>query len=272
MALGRPFAAEEDVPGAAKAVVVSYDFWTRRLGGSPDVIGRTIRLNGVSHTLVGVTAQAFDTRDFGRIDLWVPLQLPATGTDGGAWFQAAARLKPGVSLQQAQAKLAASTASFDRRRRRAQRQRPLRCRAVQGRADRDGVEHAVPQRPAQRAVDALRRSRLRVADRVRERGESHARARERSRARDCSANRARRGTMAHRAPAADRERDLVFGGRRARFGLGLRGHSRAVGCEHGRAVSTRRGRSAARHRLARGRFHGVRVDRDVDSRRAFCPR
>ena len=114
MALGRPFAAEEDVPGAAKAVVVSYDFWTRRLGGSPDVIGRTIRLDGVSHTLVGVTAQAFDTREFGRIDLWVPLQLPATGTDGGAWFQAAARLKPGVSLQQAQAKLAASTASFDR--------------------------------------------------------------------------------------------------------------------------------------------------------------
>ena len=114
MALGRPFAADEDVPGAAKTAVVSYDFWLRRLGGSPDVVGSTIRLNGVSHTVVGVTAQAFDTREFGRIDLWVPLQLPATGTDGGAWFQAAARLKPGVSLQQAQAQLAASTASLDR--------------------------------------------------------------------------------------------------------------------------------------------------------------
>jgi predicted permease len=114
MALGRPFAADEDVPGAAKTAVVSYDFWLRRLGGSPDVVGSTIRLNGVSHTVVGVTAPAFDTREFGRIDLWVPLQLPATGTDGGAWFQAAARLKPGVSLQQAQAQLAASTASLDR--------------------------------------------------------------------------------------------------------------------------------------------------------------
>jgi predicted permease len=94
--------------------VISYDFWTRRLGADPGVIGSTVRLNGTAHTVVGVTSESFDTREFGRIDLWVPLHLPATGTDGGAWFQAAARLKPGVSLQQAQAKLAASTASFDR--------------------------------------------------------------------------------------------------------------------------------------------------------------
>jgi putative ABC transport system permease protein len=114
MALGRSFAVDEDVPGAAKTAVVSYDFWTRRLGRNPSVVGSTIRLNGIAHTVVGVTAQAFDTREFGRLDLWVPMQLPATGTDGGAWFQAAARLKPGVALEQAQAELAASTASFDR--------------------------------------------------------------------------------------------------------------------------------------------------------------
>ncbi len=114
MALGRSFAVDEDVPGAAKTAVVSYDFWTRRLGRDPSVVGSTIRLNGIAHTVVGVTAQTFDTREFGRIDLWVPLQLPATGTDGGAWFQAAARLKPGVALEQAQAELATSTASFDR--------------------------------------------------------------------------------------------------------------------------------------------------------------
>ena len=112
IALGRPFAADEDLPGAAKTAVISYDFWTRRLGGDPGAIGSTIRLNGIAHTVVGVTAQAFDTREFGRTDLWVPLQLPATGLDGGASLQAAARLKPGVSLQQAQARLAASTAAF----------------------------------------------------------------------------------------------------------------------------------------------------------------
>jgi predicted permease len=114
MALGRPFTPDEDVPGAAETVVVTYGFWTTRLGGNPDVIGSTIVLNGIAHTVVGVTAQAFDTRELGRIDLWVPLQLPATGSDGGAEFQAAARLKPGVTLQQTQARLAASTASLDR--------------------------------------------------------------------------------------------------------------------------------------------------------------
>ena len=77
------------------------------------MIGSTIRLNGIAHTVVGVTAQSFDTRELGRTDLWVPLQLPTAGTDGGGELAAAARLRPGVSLQQAQARLAASTATFD---------------------------------------------------------------------------------------------------------------------------------------------------------------
>ena len=114
MALGRPFTPDEDVPGAAKTAVLSYGFWTTRLGGNPDVLGTTILLNGVAHTVVGVTAQSFDTRELGRIDLWVPMQLPATASDGEAEFQAAARLKPGVTLEQAQAKLAAATESLDR--------------------------------------------------------------------------------------------------------------------------------------------------------------
>lgn len=112
MALGRPFAADEDLPDAAKTAVLSYDFWTRQLGGDVGIVGRTIRLNGVAHTVVGVTAEAFDTRELGRSDVFVPLQLPATGADGGAWLAAVARLPPGVSLAQAQAALAASTAAF----------------------------------------------------------------------------------------------------------------------------------------------------------------
>jgi predicted permease len=112
MVLGRPFAADEDLPGAAKTAVIGYDFWTQWLGRDPGVIGSTIRLNGIAHTVVGVTAQAFDTREFGHTDLWVPLQLPTAGTDGGGELAAVARLKPGISLQQAQARLAASTAAF----------------------------------------------------------------------------------------------------------------------------------------------------------------
>ena len=112
MALGRPFAADEDLPSAAKTAVISYTFWTQQLGGDPDVIGNTIRLNGIAHTVVGITAQAFDTRAVRHTDVWVPLQLPTAGTDGGGELAAVARLKPGVSLQQAQTRLAASTATF----------------------------------------------------------------------------------------------------------------------------------------------------------------
>jgi putative ABC transport system permease protein len=114
MALGRPFTPDEDVPGAAKTAVVSYGFWTTRLGRNPEVIGSTILLNGITHTVVGVTAQVFDTRQLGRIDLWVAMQLPTSATGGEASFQAAARLKPGVTLEQAQVRLAAATASLDR--------------------------------------------------------------------------------------------------------------------------------------------------------------
>jgi putative ABC transport system permease protein len=112
MALGRPFSVDEDLPGGVKATVISYDFWMQRLGADPDVIGSAIHLNGIAHTVVGVAARAFDSREFGRTDVWVPLQLPTTGLDGGGSLQAAARLKPGVSLQQAQAKIEASTAAF----------------------------------------------------------------------------------------------------------------------------------------------------------------
>ena len=112
MALGRPFAVEEDLPGAAKTAVVSYDFWTRQLGRDPDVLGSALRINGIPRTIVGIAAATFDTREFGRTDLWLPLQLPLTGSDGGASLQAVARLAPGVTLEQAQARLAASTAAF----------------------------------------------------------------------------------------------------------------------------------------------------------------
>lgn len=114
MALGRPFTTDEDAPGAPKTTVISYGFWVRELGGDPAIVGRTLSLNGVSYTVVGVTAPQFDTREFGHIDLWVPLQLDANTTND-MQFKAAARLKPGVSLRQAQARLEASTAAFRER-------------------------------------------------------------------------------------------------------------------------------------------------------------
>jgi putative ABC transport system permease protein len=112
---GRPFTADEDSPGAAKTVVVSHDFWTRRLGADPAIVGKVLSFSGVPFTVVGVMAPEFDTREFGDIDVWVPYQIDPNTTDQGEYFRVAARLEPGVSLEQAQGRLAASTAAFRER-------------------------------------------------------------------------------------------------------------------------------------------------------------
>jgi predicted permease len=101
LALGRSFTADEDLTAAAPIAIISHGFWTQRLGGDPGVIGKTLSLNGVMHTVVGVTAPEFDTRDLGGSDLWLPLD-PGTV---GSFLSVAARLKPGISLAQANARL-----------------------------------------------------------------------------------------------------------------------------------------------------------------------
>ncbi len=115
MALGRPFTPEEDQPGALQTTVISNDFWTRRLGSNPNVLGATLSLSGTPYTIVGVTAPEFDTREFGDIDIWVPFQLDPFTTDDGESLEVAARLKSGVSLGEAQARLASTLAVYRER-------------------------------------------------------------------------------------------------------------------------------------------------------------
>ena len=206
----------------------------QRLGGDAGVIGSTIRLNGTPHTVIGVTAQVFDTREFGRTDVWLPLQLPTAGLEGGAWFQAAARLKPGVSLQQAQAKLEASTAAFRA--------------AVGTTAMRDKVRFsAVPFKDALIATGSSTLFRndprdvlwllfgavscvlLIACANVANLTLVRARAREREIA---VRSRARRGALADCSAIADRERDPFRRRRRARLAGRLRRNPRVVDREH----------------------------------------
>ena len=112
---GRSFTAEEDLPGGPKVTVISYDFWMRRLGGDPDIVGRAISLGGDAYTVVGVVGQEFDIRELADPALWVPFQFDPNTTDQGHYFQVAARLKPGVTLEQAQARLEASAAQYRER-------------------------------------------------------------------------------------------------------------------------------------------------------------
>src|SRR5262245_48831879 len=114
-ALGRAFNEEEDDVGHDQVALLSYRLWQRRFGGDRGVVGRTIRLNGIPHTIVGVMGKDFNypTRDF---DLWTPLVINPEDfkTRLGFNFLSVARLKPGVSLQQAQVEIDTIAARLER--------------------------------------------------------------------------------------------------------------------------------------------------------------
>jgi predicted permease len=104
---GRTFTAAEDSPNGGHVVVLSYGLWKSRFGGNPDIVGRTIQIDNQPYLVVGVIGKGFITEPTG--DLWIPFQFDLTTQDMAHYFTVAARLKPGVSLQQAnvQLKLAA---------------------------------------------------------------------------------------------------------------------------------------------------------------------
>jgi putative ABC transport system permease protein len=102
--LGRGFLNEEDRPGGNKVVMLSYSLWRSRYGGEPNIVNRAILLNGEKHTVVGVMPASFQffAKD---VRLWVPIALDQEGwaNRGGHYLTVVARLKPGVSVPQAQA-------------------------------------------------------------------------------------------------------------------------------------------------------------------------
>ncbi len=111
-ALGRTLQPEDERPGAAPVAVLDYGYWQRAFGGSADVLGRTIRLNTVVVTIVGVADPGFTNLTPGKtLDLWVPLSqigplgLPwgGRGSESGWWLAIIGRLQPGVSRMRAQA-------------------------------------------------------------------------------------------------------------------------------------------------------------------------
>ncbi len=98
--LGRNFLPEEDKPGGPRVVLLSHGFWQRVLGGARDVIGRTITLDGEKRTVVGVMPESF--RHPYRAQIWAPIALTIDPAGPiGHFLYAPARLKPGVTLAQA---------------------------------------------------------------------------------------------------------------------------------------------------------------------------
>ena len=109
---GRNFSPEEDRPAGAQAALLGQALWQRRFGGAADIVGRTITVNGVGRTIVGVLPAGFRMPlDFAgtAADLYLPLALgPADPNDRGShYLNIVARLRTGVTLPQAQAELTA---------------------------------------------------------------------------------------------------------------------------------------------------------------------
>ena len=114
--LGRTFSAEEDRPGGERVAVLSYGLWQRRFGGDANVLGKSIVLSGDPYVIIGVIGPTFDISEFGPApELFVPFQLDPNTVDQGHFFQAAGRLKAGVSLEQAQARFKLSADDFRRK-------------------------------------------------------------------------------------------------------------------------------------------------------------
>ncbi len=110
---GRAFSPDEDRPNGGKVALISSGLLARRLGGDPNILGRTISLGGDPHVIIGVVGSTFDVREFGaQPDVWTAFQLDPNTSDQGHYFRAAARLKPGVSLDQAKARLQVSASEF----------------------------------------------------------------------------------------------------------------------------------------------------------------
>jgi putative ABC transport system permease protein len=110
-ALGRTFLPGEDQPGRDQVIILSHRLWQRRFGSNPRVIGQAVRLNGESHTVVGVMPGSYRLGVYGGPQLWMPLvfspESVLPSARGNRSLEVLARLKSGISVETAKAEMAA---------------------------------------------------------------------------------------------------------------------------------------------------------------------
>ena len=115
-ALGRDFSPQEEHFGGPNAVLISDRYWRRRFGANPNAVGKMLRIGRFSIPIIGVMPPSFffPERD---VDLWSssPDDAPIAQSRDLTWYNAIGRLKPGITLEQGQANLAAVQASLGRR-------------------------------------------------------------------------------------------------------------------------------------------------------------
>ncbi len=105
-ALGRLFTRQDDTETAPKTVMLSYGYWQKKYGGATSVIGQSIIMDGNSRQIIGILPRGFQFLDYDKVDLVIPMAWDRGKTKLGNYsFEALARLKPGVTMQQATADL-----------------------------------------------------------------------------------------------------------------------------------------------------------------------
>jgi putative ABC transport system permease protein len=105
-ALGRDFEPDGDAPGKPHTAILSYGAWQRRFGGDHDVVGRTMMINGEPYTIVGVMPSSFTGFPNPTTEIWaLPAYVLANVSRGHHGLYAFGRLRPGVSLEQAQSQM-----------------------------------------------------------------------------------------------------------------------------------------------------------------------
>lgn len=107
LVLGRAFNSDEDSAQGPNVVVLSYRLWKRRFGGDDKIIGKAISLDKEWYTVIGVTGERFYTEP--EAQLWIPFHFNLNSVDKLHSFGVAARLKPGITLAQANAQLNAAS-------------------------------------------------------------------------------------------------------------------------------------------------------------------
>jgi predicted permease len=110
---GRTFSTEEDRPGGAPVAVMTGGLWRRRFGSDPNLVGKSIDLGGEPFTVIGILDQAFKSDP--PADIYLALKGDPNSTDQAHYLRAAARLKPGVTLEQAKAAMNLAAEQYKRK-------------------------------------------------------------------------------------------------------------------------------------------------------------
>jgi putative ABC transport system permease protein len=111
-AIGRGFRSDEDLPGSAKVVVLSYHVWAHRFSARPDLVGQAITLNSEPYTVVGIMPEGFRYPE--RADVWTLFQFDPASQSRANYLEAVGRLKPGTTIEQARAAMSVVAADYRR--------------------------------------------------------------------------------------------------------------------------------------------------------------